>query len=103
MLNTVLMVRQANANSHQKHGWEEFTAAAIRALAAQPRPIVFMLWGKPAQTSAKCVDKKKHCVLETVHPSPLSAHRGFLGCKHFSKANAFLVSKGLSPIDWSVV
>lgn len=102
LLNTVLTVRAHMANSHRGIGWEEFTDATIRILNEQDRPIVFMLWGKPAQQKMSMLNNKKHLILTAPHPSPLSAYRGFLGCKHFSKANDFLVSNGLSPIDWQV-
>lgn len=102
LLNTVLTVRAHQANSHQNIGWEEFTDATIRILNEQDRPIVFMLWGKPAQRKAQMLNNSKHLILEAPHPSPLSAYRGFFGCKHFSKANDFLVKNGLEPIDWQV-
>ncbi|KAG2425257.1 hypothetical protein HXX76_013841 [Chlamydomonas incerta] len=100
LLNTCLTVRQGEANSHAKRGWEAFTDAAIRALSGQRRGLVFLLWGKPAQTKAALVDRSKHHVLEAPHPSPLSASRGFFGCRHFSAANALLAAQGLEPIDW---
>lgn len=102
LLNTVLTVRAHNANSHRGIGWEEFTDAAIKVLNDQDRPIVFMLWGKPAQEKKKMLTNPKHLILEAPHPSPLSAYRGFFGCKHFSKCNTFLTSNGLSPIDWQI-
>lgn len=102
MLNTVLTVRAHQPNSHQKHGWEEFTDAIIRALNKQDRPIVYLLWGKPAQTKIKMLDNPKHLILTAPHPSPLSAYRGFFGCKHFSQTNDFLEKNGITPIDWQI-
>jgi uracil-DNA glycosylase len=100
LLNSVLTVERGRAASHQGKGWERFTDAVIRAVNEQAQPVVFMLWGSYAQKKAAFVDRSRHLVLTAPHPSPLSAHSGFLGCKHFSKANAFLQSKGLDPIDW---
>ena len=88
--------------SHCKIGWQEFTDAAIRAVNEQDRPIVYLLWGKPAREKAKMLNNPKHLVLETVHPSPLSAYRGFFGCGHFKKANEFLIENGETPIDWQI-
>lgn len=102
MLNTVLTVRAHQANSHQKHGWEQFTDAIIEAVNTQDRPIVYMLWGKPAQTKIPMLTNKKHLILTAPHPSPLSVYRGFFGCKHFSKANEFLEKNGTAPIDWQI-
>lgn len=102
LLNTVLTVRAHQANSHRGIGWEEFTDAAIRILNEQDRPIVFLLWGKPAMMKASMLNNPKHLILTAPHPSPLSAYRGFFGCKHFSKANAFLEHQGVSPIDWQI-
>lgn len=102
MLNTVLTVRAHKANSHQGQGWEEFTNAAIKALNTQDRPIVFILWGKPAQMKKSMLNNPNHLILEAPHPSPLSAYRGFFGSKPFSKTNAFLQEKGLEPIDWQI-
>lgn len=102
LLNATLTVEAAKAGSHQKKGWEQFTDKIIESLNREKENIVFMLWGSYAQKKGEFIDRKKHCVLESVHPSPLSAHRGFLGCKHFSKANKYLESKGLKPIDWSI-
>ncbi|AUM11808.1 uracil-DNA glycosylase [Ketobacter alkanivorans] len=102
LLNAVLTVEQSKAAAHQGKGWELFTDAAIRELNEQREGIVFLLWGSYAQKKGQIIDPKKHCVLKTVHPSPLSAYRGFFGCKHFSKANAYLESIGAMPIDWSV-
>jgi uracil-DNA glycosylase len=102
LLNSVLTVEMAKAASHQKHGWEQFTDAVIRLVNAKDDPVVFMLWGAYAQKKAVFVDAEKHLVLTAAHPSPLSAHNGFLGCRHFSKCNAFLEGKGLPPIDWAL-
>ena len=102
MLNTVLTVRAHQPNSHQKHGWEEFTDAIIRALNKQDSPIVYLLWGKPAQTKIKMLDNPKHLILTAPHPSPLSAYRGFFGCRHFSQTNDFLEKNGITPIDWQI-
>lgn len=102
LLNTVLTVRAHEANSHRGIGWEEFTDAAIRILNDQDRPIVFMLWGKPAQMKKVMLNNPRHLVLEAPHPSPLSAYRGFFGCRHFSRANAFLEDHGIMPIDWQI-
>lgn len=102
MLNTVLTVRAHEANSHKGRGWEQFTDAIIQAVNAKDEPVVYMLWGSPAQTKIPMLTNPKHLILKTVHPSPLSAYRGFFGCKHFSKCNEFLVSNGLAPIDWQI-
>ena len=102
MLNTVLTVRAHQANSHRGIGWEQFTDAAIRILNEQDRPIVFLLWGRPAQMKKSMLNNPKHLILEAPHPSPLSAYRGFFGCRHFSKTNEFLVQNGLEPIDWQI-
>ena len=102
MLNTVLTVRAHMANSHKNLGWENFTDAVIKAVNKQDRPIVFMLWGRPAQNKKALLDNPKHLILEAPHPSPLSAYRGFFGCRHFSKANSFLAKNGISPIDWQI-
>ena len=102
LLNTVLTVRAHAANSHRGVGWEEFTDSAIKILNEQDRPIVFMLWGKPAQEKKKMLTNPNHLVLEAPHPSPLSAYRGFFGCRHFSKCNEFLKEHGLTPIDWQI-
>ena len=102
LLNTVLTVRAHQANSHRGIGWEEFTDAAIRILNEQDRPIVFLLWGKPAQSKKSMLHNAKHLILTAPHPSPLSAHRGFFGCKHFSQTNELLKEQGLSPIDWQI-
>lgn len=102
LLNTVLTVRAHQANSHQGHGWEQFTDAVIQAVNAQDRPIVYMLWGAPARRKKAMLTNPKHLILEAPHPSPLSAYRGFFGCKHFSKANEFLKANGVEPIDWQI-
>ncbi len=102
LLNTVLTVRAHQANSHQGKGWEQFTDAIIRAVNAEDRPIAYLLWGRPAQSKMSMLDNPKHKVFTAPHPSPLSAHRGFFGCKHFSQANAFLEENGLEPIDWQI-
>ncbi len=102
LLNTVLTVRAHEATSHQGHGWEKFTDAVIEAINAQDRPIVYILWGKPAQSKIKMLNNPKHLILEAPHPSPLSAFRGFFGSKPFSKTNNFLVNNGVEPIDWQI-
>lgn len=102
LLNTVLTVRAHQANSHQGMGWEKFTDAVIQAVNAQDRPIVYMLWGNPAQKKIPMLTNPKHLILTAPHPSPLSAYRGFFACQHFSKANAFLKANGLEPIDWQI-
>ncbi len=100
LLNATLTVRAHQAGSHQRQGWEEFTDAAIRCLAHEREGIVYMLWGSYAQKKGAFIDATKNLVLKTVHPSPLSAYRGFFGCRHFSQANAYLQQMGLAPIDW---
>lgn len=100
MLNSVLTVEQAHAASHVSRGWEKLTDAAIEALSTKRENIVFMLWGNYAINKGKLIDTRKHLVLTSVHPSPLSAHRGFFGNKHFSKANDFLKSHNIAPIQW---
>lgn len=102
LLNTVLTVRAHRANSHQGIGWEQFTDAAIRAVNSQERPIVFMLWGRNAQSKKQLLTNKRFLILEAPHPSPLSAYRGFFGCGHFGKANRFLEEHGVEPIDWQI-
>ncbi|MDL2295270.1 uracil-DNA glycosylase [Lachnospiraceae bacterium OttesenSCG-928-E19] len=102
LLNTVLTVRAHQANSLRGIGWEEFTDAAIRALNAEKRPIVFILWGRPAQMKKTMLTNSQHLILQAPHPSPLSAYRGFFGSKPFSKTNAFLEQVGLEPIDWQI-
>lgn len=102
LLNTVLTVRAHAANSHQGKGWEIFTDAVINAVNAQDRPIVYLLWGSPARRKAPMLTNPKHLILEAPHPSPLSAYRGFFGCRHFSACNRFLEDHGLEPIDWQI-
>ena len=102
LLNTVLTVRAHQANSHRGIGWEEFTDAAIRILNEQDRPIVFILWGRPAQQKKAMLNNPKHLILEAPHPSPLSAYRGFFGSRPFSQTNAFLEAHGLTGIDWQI-
>lgn len=102
MLNTVLTVRAHMANSHQGKGWEQFTDAAIKILNEQNRPIVFILWGRPAQMKKTMLNNPNHLILQAPHPSPLSAYRGFFGSKPFSKTNAFLKEHGVTPIDWQI-
>lgn len=102
LLNSVLTVRAHAALSHKNFGWEEFTDAAIRVLNSQDRPIVYLLWGSPARAKKAMLDNPKQLVLEAPHPSPLSAYRGFFGCRHFSKCNDFLIKNGVEPIDWSI-
>ena len=102
LLNTVLTVQAHKPMSHRGVGWEEFTDAAIAAVNQQDRPIVFILWGKPAQEKAKMLNNPKHLVLKAPHPSPLSAYRGFFGSKPFSQTNAFLEEHGVEPIDWQI-
>ena len=102
LLNTVLTVRAHQANSHRGIGWEEFTDAAIKVLNEQDRPIVFILWGRPAQMKETMLTNPKHMILKAPHPSPLSSYRGFFGSKPFSKTNAFLRENGLQEIDWQI-
>ena len=102
LLNTVLTVRAHEANSHRGIGWEEFTDACIKVLAEQDRPLVFILWGTPARRKKALIHNPKHLIVESPHPSPLSAHNGFFGSKPFSKTNAYLESVGLEPIDWQI-
>lgn len=102
LLNTVLTVRAHQANSHRGIGWERFTDAVIEAVNKEDRPIVFLLWGRPAQMKKSMLNNPKHLILEAPHPSPLSAYRGFFGCRHFSKTNEFLEKNGLAPIDWQI-
>jgi uracil-DNA glycosylase len=102
LLNSVLTVEQAKAGAHQGKGWERFTDAVIRLVNAKAEPVVFMLWGAYAQKKAAFVDSSRHLVLKAAHPSPLSAHNGFLGCRHFSQCNAFLAKQGGEPIEWAL-
>lgn len=100
LLNATLTVEAHKAGSHQNKGWETFTDSAIKALAENREHLVFMLWGSYAQRKGAFIDRSRHLVLQAPHPSPLSAYRGFFGCKHFSSANAYLIAQGLSPIVW---
>ena len=100
LLNTTLTVRAHYAGSHFGHGWEQFTDSVIRKLSDQKNGIVFLLWGNPAIAKSKLIDTSKHYILTAPHPSPLSAYRGFFGCKHFSKANEILAGLGRQPINW---
>lgn len=102
LLNTVLTVREGQANSHKGLGWERFTDAVIEKLNERDKPVVFILWGSHAQKKGSFINRKEHLVIESVHPSPLAAHRGFFGSRPFSKTNEFLESKGLAKIDWSI-
>ena len=102
LLNTVLTVRAHQANSHRNHGWEKFTDAVIQVVNAQDRPIVYLLWGSPAASKVPMLNNPKHLVLTAPHPSPLSAYRGFFGCRHFSRCNDFLSANGVEPIDWQI-
>lgn len=103
LLNATLTVRAGSAGSHQKKGWEEFTDAAIRKLSEEQKNIVFLLWGRYAQNKQHLINSNNgHLILTSVHPSPLSAHAGFFGCRHFSKTNEFLRSRGITPIDWNL-
>lgn len=100
LLNTVLTVRAGQAGSHAGKGWEELTDAVIKKVNEKEKPVVFLLWGNPARAKKRLINTEKHGVIESAHPSPLSAYNGFFGSKPFSKANAFLVAHGVSPIDW---
>lgn len=102
LLNAVLTVEHNQANAHQGKGWEQFTDKVIATVNAQRQNVVFMLWGSYAQKKGAMIDREKHLVLTAPHPSPLSAHRGFLGCRHFSQANAYLQAHGQAPIDWQL-
>lgn len=102
LLNATLTVRAHTAGSHQRKGWEAFTDKAIAELSARRSGLVFLLWGRYAKDKAALIDYRKHHLLTAAHPSPLSAHNGFFGCRHFSKANQFLEQEGLKPIDWQV-
>jgi uracil-DNA glycosylase len=102
LLNSVLTVEAGQAASHQKRGWERFTDAIIRVVNDRDDPAVFLLWGAYAQKKAAFVDSNRHLILSAAHPSPLAAHNGFFGCRHFSQTNAFLQDKGLEPIDWAL-
>ncbi len=102
LLNATLTVEQGNAGAHQGQGWEQFTDRAVQALNEQREGLVFLLWGSYAQKKGAFIDTAKHLVLKAPHPSPLSAYRGFFGCKHFSLTNQYLIQKGLSAIDWQL-
>jgi uracil-DNA glycosylase len=102
LLNTVLSVEEGNANSHQKRGWERFTDEIIKAVNEQANPVVFILWGAPAQKKAALIDETKHLIIKSAHPSPLSAKNGFFDSKPFSRSNAFLVEQGRPPINWQL-
>ncbi|NCB41884.1 MAG: uracil-DNA glycosylase [Clostridia bacterium] len=102
LLNSVLTVRAGEANSHKGKGWESFTDRVIALLNERSQPIVFLLWGANAREKKRFITEKRHCILEAAHPSPLSAHNGFLGCRHFSKANEFLIKSGAAPLDWTL-
>ncbi|MBQ7783552.1 MAG: uracil-DNA glycosylase [Oscillospiraceae bacterium] len=102
LLNNVLTVRRGQANSHRGKGWETFTDNVIRKLNDRERPIVFLLWGSNARTKKLLITNPAHLILEAAHPSPLSAHNGFFGCRHFSKCNAFLEANGIEPVDWQI-
>lgn len=102
MLNTVLTVQAHKPNSHQGKGWEKFTDAIIEAVNTQDRPIVYLLWGRPAQRKVPMLNNPKHLILTAPHPSPYSAASGFFGCRHFSQANEFLKANGAEPVDWQI-
>lgn len=102
LLNVSLTVRAAEPMSHSKIGWAQFTDEVIKKISSEKKNVVFILWGKFAQEKKFLIDETKHCILKAAHPSPLSAHAGFFGCKHFSKANTWLMSKGIDPIDWKL-
>jgi uracil-DNA glycosylase len=102
LLNATLTVRKSQAGAHQKKGWEQFTDAAIKQLSANRTGLVFLLWGRFAQNKAALIDASKHHILKTTHPSPFSAHNGFLGSKHFSKANELLEKQGITGVDWTL-
>lgn len=102
LLNAVLSVEAGQAGSHQNRGWEGFTDHVIDTLNRERDGLVFLLWGSYAQKKGAIIDRQRHCILRAPHPSPLSAHRGFFGCRHFSRANAFLRQRGLPPIDWQL-
>ena len=102
LLNTSLTVRAGEPMSHSKIGWANFTDAVIKKISAEKLHVVFILWGKFAQEKKILIDETKHCILKSAHPSPLSAHAGFFGCRHFSKTNEYLMSKGIDPVNWSL-
>ncbi len=100
LINSVMTVEKGRANSHAGHGWETFTNNVIEKINTLDQPVVYLLWGNNARQKKRLITNPKHLILETVHPSPLSVYRGFFGCRHFSKANEFLVKNGAEPIDW---
>jgi uracil-DNA glycosylase len=102
LLNSVLTVEMGRAASHRDRGWERFTDRIISEVNSKSEPVVFLLWGSYAQKKAAFVDSSRHLILKAAHPSPLSAHSGFFGCRHFSRTNAFLISRGQEPIDWAL-
>jgi uracil-DNA glycosylase len=102
LLNASLTVRAGEPMSHSKIGWANFTDAVIKKISAEKQHVVFILWGKFAQEKKILIDETKHCILKSAHPSPLSAHAGFFGCRHFSKTNEYLMSKGIDPVNWSL-
>jgi len=102
LLNASLTVRAGEPMSHAKTGWSQFTDTIIKTISDQKKNVVFLLWGKFAQEKKVLIDESRHLILKAAHPSPLSAHAGFLGCRHFSKTNAFLMSKGMDPVDWKI-
>ena len=102
LLNASLTVRAAEPMSHSKIGWAQFTDQVIKKISSEKEHVVFILWGKFAQEKKLLIDESKHCILKSAHPSPLSAHAGFFGCKHFSKTNVYLMNKGIDPIDWKL-
>ena len=102
LLNTVMTVERGRANSHQGRGWETFTDHVIQKINEKEDPVAFLLWGRNARSKIPMIDESKHLVLEAAHPSPLSAYRGFFGCRHFSRANAFLKSNGKEPVNWQI-
>lgn len=102
LLNTVLTVREHQPNSHKGKGWEAFTDSIIKKISDKREGVVFLLWGANARSKKSLIDKSKHLILESVHPSPLSAYAGFFGCGHFKKANEYLIKMGKTPIDWSI-
>lgn len=102
LLNAVLTVRGGQANSHRGKGWERFTDRVIEVLNSRPQPLVFVLWGRNAQAKKPVIDGTRHCIIESAHPSPLSAHQGFFGSRPFSRANEFLERAGMEPVDWGI-
>lgn len=100
LINTVLTVRENSPESHKNKGWEKFTDSVIQHISEKKEHVVFILWGNNAKIKTQLIDTSKHCILSAAHPSPLSASRGFFGCKHFSKTNEYLISKNIEPIDW---